>query len=90
LDEGNAHQELFPQTTIEHDAQQHPSFVHYSYGLDEYQKYNVSGGVLVAAGSPTNMKGTRCTESHSTAFFSFSGTIKVHITIKKGAKHISL
>jgi hypothetical protein len=78
------------KVTIKYDSQQFPSFVHYSYGLDEYQKYNVSNGILVPAGAPVSFKNARCTESHSAAFFSFKGSVKVYVTVRKGAKHITL
>jgi hypothetical protein len=77
------------KVTIEQADLKYPSFVHYSYGLDEYQKYIVNNSNLLPSGAPVTFN-NRGTESHSAAKFSFSGTIKVIVTIKKNAKHISL
>jgi hypothetical protein len=69
------------EVVIESNGIKTESFVHYSYGLDEY--FKKSEGIK-------NFKNRRGTESHSTAIFSFAGPITVHVTVKPNARHISL
>lgn len=74
--------------SIEQNGVSHPSFVHYSFALDEYFRYHTWDKKLFQHNVTPPEK--RTTVSHSTAIFSFSGKITVRVTVKPDAKHISL
>lgn len=61
------------------------SFVHYSRGLSEYTRYKWN---LLPDETVTFRH--RCMVSHSAAVFSFSGTVTVRVTVRNGARHITL
>jgi hypothetical protein len=73
------------EVTVTSGGETHRSFVHYSRGLEEYTRYKWN---LQPDETVTYNK--RCTVSHSAAIFSFSGTVTVRVTVKKGAQHITL
>jgi hypothetical protein len=74
--------------SIEQNGKSFPSFVHYSYALDEYYRYHTWDKKLFQHNVTPPEKRTMA--SHSTAIFSFSGKITVRVTINPQAKHISL
>ncbi len=73
------------EVTVTSGGESHRSFVHYSRGLKEYTRYKWN---LQPDETVTFNK--RCMSSHSAAIFSFSGTVTVRATVKKGAQHITL
>jgi hypothetical protein len=62
--------------------------VHYSFPLEKYIRYQSWDKKLYQ----TNVKPEerRSTVAHSTAIFSFTGTVTVRVTISPDAKHITL
>lgn len=76
------------KVTIEQDGVIYPSFVHYSFPLDEYFRYHTWDKKLFQHNVTPREK--RTTVTHSTAIFSFKGRITVRVTINLGAENISL
>ena len=74
--------------TIEQDGVTHPSFVHYSFPLDEYYRYHTWDKKLFA--HKVHPPEKRNIVSHSTAIFSLKGKITVRVTIKPDAENITL
>jgi hypothetical protein len=74
--------------SVEQNGVSHPSFVHYSFPLDEYYRYHTWDKKLFQRNVTPPER--RTTVSHSTAIFSFSGSITVRVTINPDAKHITL
>jgi hypothetical protein len=66
--------------TIERNGEIFKPWVHYSYSQDKYYRHDRN---LWRAGA-------HGTVSHSTAHFSFDGTITVRVTVNPDAKHITL
>jgi hypothetical protein len=64
------------------------SFVNYSHALEEYRRYHTWDKKLFQLNVTPPEK--RTMSSHSTAIFSFSGSITVKVTIDPKAKNISL
>jgi hypothetical protein len=66
--------------TIEQNGEVFHPWVHYSYARDRYYRYDRNGWFPAGRGN----------DSHSSAHFSFDGTITVRITVNPGAKDITL
>lgn len=73
------------EVTVTSEGKTQQSYVYYSFGLDEYTRYNENGSV--SGVQKSNLKGPK---SHSHAIFSFDKKITVRVTIKPGAKGITL
>jgi hypothetical protein len=85
IPEGEQYSSPDYEVTVISSGKAHRSFVHYSYGAKQYTRYHWN-----LQPAETRTYGRRGTVSHSAAIFSFSGTVKVRVTIKKNAKHITL
>jgi hypothetical protein len=71
--------------TVESDGVVHNSFVHYSYGLSEYTRYDRNLNP-----QDTASYNDRGTARHSTAIFSFDSEVTVRVKVLAGAEHITL
>lgn len=85
---GSAYSSPDYSVSIEQNGKSYPSFVHYSFGRTEYRKY--SSNNMERFEMVTTRDAARSTASHSTAIFSFAGTVTVRITIHSNAKYITL
>lgn len=75
------------EVTVESAGKAKKSFVHYSYGLDQYTRYEWSLKPAETRAFPKNVRGMA---SHSAAVFSFDGEVTVRVKVKKDAAHITL
>jgi hypothetical protein len=85
---GSAYSSSDYSVTVEQNGKSYPSFVHYSFGRNEYKRY--SSNNMQRFQTVTVNEAVRTMVSHSTAIFSFSGSVTVRVTINPGTKHITL
>lgn len=73
------------EVTVTSEGNTKNSFVSYSFGLENYSRYNENGSLSATRGAQHNGPA-----SHSHAIFSFDKSVTVRVTVKPGAKHITL
>lgn len=73
------------EVSVESGGKRQRSYVYHSFGLDRYERWDLQGRRPQPRDYPK-----RDVTAHSYMIFSFSGAVTVRVTVKEGAKHITL